>query len=172
MRRLAVLLSLLLCAVGLAACGGDDDGGAVASDDATTTTTAAPTTTTGGDDATMPAGSVSLAVASTGLGDVLVDAEGMTVYLFTPDTADASACTEGCAQAWPPLLVDGAASGGDGVDASLLGTAPREDGSMQATYNGHRLYRYSGDTAPGDTTGQGVGGKWFAVTPAGEPVPA
>jgi predicted lipoprotein with Yx(FWY)xxD motif len=93
----------------------------------------------------------------------------MTLYMFKPDTQDTSACTEGCAQAWPPLTADGTPSGGDGVDPALLGTAPREDGSTQVTYNGHRLYTYSGDKAAGDTTGNGVGDMWYALTASGEP---
>jgi predicted lipoprotein with Yx(FWY)xxD motif len=178
MKRLLALLAVLLLGAGLAACGDDDDGGAVASDDETTTTTAAAdesTTTTeaevtttvpaDGGDATCETAAVS--IANTSIGEVLVDADGMTLYMFKPDTQDASACTEGCAQAWPPLTGTGEA--GDGVDAALLGTATRADGSTQVTYNGHRLYRYSGDKAAGDTNGHGVGDVWYALTASGEP---
>lgn len=162
MRRTLALLAALLLTLGLAACGDDDDD-ATAADDETTTTTEA-------DADEEPAGEPTVAVAETDLGEVLVDAEGMTLYLFTPDSMETSACTDDCLSAWPPLMGEPVA--GDGVDQALLTTAPRTDGDDQIAYNGHRLYRYAGDTAPGDTTGQGVGDVWFAVTPEGEAVPA
>jgi predicted lipoprotein with Yx(FWY)xxD motif len=62
------------------------------------------------------------------------------------------------------------AGGGGDVDASLLGTSARDDGTLQVTYNGHPLYHFAGDQAPGDTNGQGVGGIWFVVSPAGDPI--
>ena len=169
MRRLPALLAALLLALGLAGCGDDDDDAAAVDDTTTTAAEADEPTTTAAPDA-EPAGDATVAVAETDLGEVLVNAEGMTLYLFTQDTADASACTGSCVGAWPPLTGEPVA--GDGVDQSLLGTAPRTDGDPLVTYNGHRLYTYSGDSAPGDTTGQGVGDVWFAVTPAGEAVPA
>jgi predicted lipoprotein with Yx(FWY)xxD motif len=167
MKRLLALFAVLLLGAGLAACGDDDDDDAAAE---TTTTTAEPaeetTTTTG---APEPAGDgAQVAVAETSLGAVLVNADGMTLYLFEPDTEAATACADACAQAWPPLFAEGEPAAGDGADAALLGTAARDDGGDQVTYNGHRLYTYSGDTAAGDVTGQGVGDVWFAVTPAGE----
>ena len=161
MRRTLALLAALALAVGLAACGDDDDD-ATAADETATTTEA--------DADEEPAGEPTVAVAETDLGEVLVDAEGMTLYLFTPDSMETSACTDDCLSAWPPLMGEPVA--GDGVDQALLTTAPRTDGDDQIAYNGHRLYRYAGDTAPGDTTGQGVGDVWFAVTPEGEAVPA
>ena len=161
MRRTLALLAALALAVGLAACGDDDD-------DATAADETATTTEAGADE--EPAGEPTVAVAETDLGEVLVDAEGMTLYLFTPDSMETSACTDDCLSAWPPLMGEPVA--GDGVDQALLTTAPRTDGDDQIAYNGHRLYRYAGDTAPGDTTGQGVGDVWFAVTPEGEAVPA
>ena len=63
-------------------------------------------------------------------------------------------------------------SGGDGIDGGLIGTTPRDDGGTQVTYNGHPLYRFAPDEAPGDTNGQGVGGVWFAVDATGNAVPA
>lgn len=172
MRRLLALLAALLLAVGLAGCGDDDDDdGATAADDTTTTAADAEDDTTTAAPGAEAAGDATVAVAETDLGEVLVDADGMTLYLFTPDTAEASACEGDCAAAWPPLtLADGEPVAGEGIDESLLGTAPRTDGDPQVTYNGHRLYLYAADTAAGDTTGQGVGDKWYAVTPAGEAV--
>lgn len=167
MRRTLALLAALLLTLGLAGCGDDDDDDATAVDDVDTTTAEETSSTTAAPDAD-PAGEATVMVADTDLGEVLVDAEGLTLYLFTPDTMETSACTDDCAGAWPPLTGDAVA--GEGVDQSLLSTAPRTDGDDQVTYNGHRLYLYAGDAAPGDTTGQGVGDRWFAVTPAGEAV--
>ena len=155
MRRTLALLAALLLTLGLAGCGDDDDD-ATAADETTTTA--------------EPAGEPTVLVAETGLGEVLVNAEGMTLYLFMPDSMETSACTDDCVSAWPPLMAEAVA--GDGVDQALLTTAPRTDGDDQVAYNGHRLYTYAGDSAPGDTTGHGVGDVWFAVTPEGEAVPA
>jgi len=156
---------------------GGADGGGGASD----------TTTTGGGmtgtDTTTPSGAASSdgsgTTASGGTsaptvqvrshpeyGDVLVDGEGMTLYLFTKDSPGTSVCTGDCASAWPPLI--GAnPEAGEGVTADL-GTIEREDGSTQVTANGWPLYYYQADSAPGDATGQGVGDVWYVLSPAGE----
>jgi predicted lipoprotein with Yx(FWY)xxD motif len=169
--RAAIVAGLLL----VAACSDDDDPSVEASGDDTeepSSTTASP-----GDDyeapgaaagGTQEAGTHLVNLGDTDLGEVLVDSEGMTLYLFTQDSGESSACNAGCVDAWPPLLADGAPSGGEGVDAGLLGTIEREDGSQQVTYAGHPLYTYAADSAPGDTVGQGVGDVWFAVDAAGE----
>lgn len=104
------------------------------------------------------------------LGDFLVDAEGMTLYLFTKDTENTSNCYDDCASAWPPLLSEGEGTVGEGLDASLLGTTERTDGTLQVTYGGWPLYHWAKDEAPGDTTGQDVGEVWYVVSPAGEAV--
>ena len=103
------------------------------------------------------------------LGSILVNARGLTLYRFTKDRNGASACTGGCAAAWPPLLVSGSAKpvAGAGITASKLGTMKRSDGTMQVTYGGAPLYRYAEDTKPGQAKGQGEGGVWFAVSPSG-----
>jgi predicted lipoprotein with Yx(FWY)xxD motif len=114
---------------------------------------------------------------STDFGPILVDGEGMALYVFMADTqnGDTSACgdDDGCATEWPPLVSQGAPVAGDGVDESLLSTITRDDGTMQVTYNGWPLYLFEEDTAAGDTNGQGVdefGGLWFLVSPAGEAI--
>ena len=110
---------------------------------------------------------------SGGLGDVVVDGQNRTVYLFKRDTPGKSACFGACAQNWPPVRVSGRPVAGPGIKASLLGTAARADGKPQVTYNGHPVYLYVGDNAPAATNGQGVtafGGAWFAVSPAGTQV--
>lgn len=112
-------------------------------------------------------------VTSTSLGDTLVDAQGRTLYLFKKDSGTTSSCTGACADSWPPLIASGAATIGSGAKASLIGATKRPDGTSQVTYNGHPLYRFTGDQNPGDTNGQGVvafGAAWFALTPSGNPV--
>jgi predicted lipoprotein with Yx(FWY)xxD motif len=108
-------------------------------------------------------------------GPVLVGDEGFSLYMFEADTpgSGASTCYDECAAAWPPLIVEGEPNAGEGVDETLFGTITRDDGTMQVTYNGWPLYFYAGDTAPGDTAGQGVdgfGGLWYLVSPSGEPI--
>lgn len=123
----------------------------------------AASTTTGGSNSstsTTSAG-VTLGTASTSLGTVLTAPNGMTLYRFDPDTSTTSACTGGCASVWPP--VTGPATAGTGVTASDLGTITRSDGTVQVTYQGHPLYTYTGDTAPGQTNGNGVQGTWHVM---------
>jgi predicted lipoprotein with Yx(FWY)xxD motif len=148
-----------LTALAVAGCGGGGGGGATAS--------AAPATTAGGKTAT-----VGMANNST-LGNILVDSQGRTLYLFQADKGTKSACTGACAAAWPPLRASGKPVAGSGVTGSMLGTARRSDGNPQVTYNGHPLYRFASDQNPGDATGQGVnafGALWYVVSPAGSPV--
>jgi predicted lipoprotein with Yx(FWY)xxD motif len=102
------------------------------------------------------------------LGSFLVDAKGMTLYLFTQDTPNTSNCYNSCATYWPPLLTTGAPVAGTGLTASMLGTTSRTDGTTQVTYNGWPLYYYLGDKAAGDTKGENVQNVWFVITPAGD----
>jgi predicted lipoprotein with Yx(FWY)xxD motif len=143
--RVAALLAAGLL---LGACGSDDGGGDAGGD-------------TGGSTATVQ-------VSETSLGEVLTDADGMTLYLFTQDREGSSSCEGECLVAWPPL--EGEQAAGDGVDGSLLGTIERSDGSTQATYGGHPLYHFAQDTAEGDVAGQGVNDVWWAVDAAGDAV--
>jgi predicted lipoprotein with Yx(FWY)xxD motif len=105
------------------------------------------------------------------LGTVLVDAHGLTLYRFTPDTTTKVACTGICAGLWPPLVVSGETpmpTGSPGIVG--LGTVKDPDGALQVTYRGHPLYTYIGDTKPGSAKGQGLKDKWFAVTPSVAPL--
>ena len=121
--------------------------------------------------AASPAAEASLSVASDAkLGKILVDSKGMTLYMYTKDTANQSNCTAGCLKAWPPLLTQGSPKLGDGVDAALVTNTKMADGTMIVTYNKMPLYYWAKDTKAGDTTGQGVGGVWFVVSPDGKPV--
>ena len=95
---------------------------------------------------------------------VLANAKGLTLYWFAPDTAAKSACSGTCASYWPP--VKGPATAGPGVTGTLA-TITRSDGSVQATYDGHPLYTYVGDGAPGQANGNELnlnGGLWHEVT--------
>jgi predicted lipoprotein with Yx(FWY)xxD motif len=103
-------------------------------------------------------------------GSILVDSAGLTLYLFTTDEPGKTNCYDGCAQRWPPLLVDMDPVVGSGVEAGLLATTDRTDGTVQVTYNGWPLYYFASDRAPGDTKGQGVGEVWYVVSAAGEAV--
>jgi predicted lipoprotein with Yx(FWY)xxD motif len=153
----AALLAALTVAV--AACGGGDDAGSG------TAATAAPTTA-----AAQETNGATVAVASSSLGDILVDAEGRTLYAFTKDQGDQSACSGECATNWPALT--GTATAGTGAQAGLLSSSMQANGSSQVTYGGRPLYHFAGDTKPGDLNGQGVGNVWFAVTADGELVKA
>ncbi len=115
--------------------------------------------------------------AVSGLGEVLVDGRGLTVYLFAADHRGApSTCVSLCAVQWPPLTLQpgtGAPIAGPGIKSALLGTSIRADGSTQITYNGWPLYTWPQDTAPGQATGQALtnlGGRWYVVNAAGSAV--
>ena len=100
----------------------------------------------------------------------LVDDQGRALYVFLGDTQNSgtSACMDAeCMTEWPAVVVAAAPTAGEGVDAAMLGTITRDDGTMQATYNGWPLYHFSGDTAPGDINGQGMEGQWFLVSASG-----
>jgi len=112
-----------------------------------------------------------------GLGPVLVDGQGITLYMFETDKRGSpSRCYDICAVQWPPLTLPAGVSApvvGAGIRPRLLGTAPRTGGTTQVTYNGWPLYLWPPDRAPGKATGQGLtnaGGRWYVLTPDGRPV--
>jgi predicted lipoprotein with Yx(FWY)xxD motif len=107
------------------------------------------------------------------LGTILVDDKDRTLYLFLADKKNKSNCTGDCAKAWPPLLTDGPAKAGEGVDKKLLDITKRSDGAEQVTYNGHPLYYYAGDAKAGQTNGQGLdqfGAVWYVLDAKGKQV--
>jgi len=110
-----------------------------------------------GQGASPGSGSTTVTVKSIGGANILTDgASGMTLYIFASDVANSgkSACNGGCATSWPPMTVaSGTTPSAGGGASGTLGTIKRDDGTMQVTYNGLPLHRYSGDHAPGDTTG-------------------
>lgn len=111
-------------------------------------------------------GDLVVGTATSEFGTILVDGDGLTLYLFDNDADGESVCYDDCAVTWPPLLGD-ATVGGE-ADASLLGTTTRQDGTEQVTYAGMPLYHYAGDGQPGDVAGQGLGGVWWVIAPDGE----
>ncbi len=115
----------------------------------------------------VPAAASAIAVADSAKGKILVDGNGMTLYIYTKDSANTSNCTGACAKNWPGLAAVPAANIGAGVDATLVGSITRSDGGSQATYKGMPLYNYAFDTKPGDLNGQGKGGVWYVISPAG-----
>jgi predicted lipoprotein with Yx(FWY)xxD motif len=157
-----VVCGLVIGALALAACGGDDDD-TTASGSNSGGNGAATTTTAAGE----AGGAALVKTASTSLGDVLVTADGMTVYAFTNDKNGKPTCTGGCADAWHPVAVQGDKLPA-GMDASIFSVAEGADESYQLAAKNQPLYTFTGDTKAGDVTGQGVGNSWYVVSPSGE----
>jgi predicted lipoprotein with Yx(FWY)xxD motif len=119
-----------------------------------------------------PAQAGTVATRHTGLGDVLVDAQGRTLYLFERDKGMTSACAGSCASIWPPLTATRAVPG-SGLSAAKLSVAKQPGGATDVTYAGHPLYTYVGDTKPGETKGQGLdqfGAAWYVLSPNGKKI--
>src|SRR4029077_2222678 len=160
------ILTIAALALGLAACANNSSssagaGGLYGGGGATP----APPAATGA--ATIQAAKVP------GVGTVLTNSDGMTLYLFEADKGTTSTCSGDCATNWPPVTTSGNATGTMGATSSMLGTTTRDDGSTQVTYNGHPLYTYAGDTSSGTASGQGInafGGLWYVVNTAGDAV--
>ena len=155
LRMLLALLAVAAAAAVLAACsssGTSSTGGSTS----TRTSTSSPAAATAG----------SLKTATIGGVTVLTSAKGFTLYSFAPDTPTKSNCNGTCAQNWPPVKGPATASGVTGT----FGTIKRSDGSVQATFDGHPLYTFVGDTAPGQAKGNGLnaaGGLWHEITTSG-----
>ena len=172
-RSLSMSLALVAIVAVLAACtsgGSATAAPSVAAPSVAAPSVAAPSVAAPSEPApSAAAGDATISLTENALGSIVIAADGMTLYGFTPDTGGTPTCYEGCATAWPPLLVDdpAAASVGAGLDASLLSTVDRTDGTKQVKYGDWPLYYFAEDTAAGDTKGQGVGEKWFVVDAAG-----
>jgi predicted lipoprotein with Yx(FWY)xxD motif len=163
MRTTSILsAALAVGVVVLGGCGSDDDGNAGAAGESSPEASSS-----------APAEEPVLAAADSDLGEIVVDGEGMTVYVFDKDTpgSGTSACTGGCLEAWPAVVADSDSPTVEGVSGEV-GTITRDDGTLQVTLEGYPLYLWQDDTAPGDTTGQGVQGVWWVVTPDGTKVTA
>lgn len=173
-RRTAVTLAGLAL---LAACSTPGSPGpqAGAGDYGASPMPAATSTPAGGTPSAAPvgadAGTLALTLTDTAqLGMILTDGRGMTLYLFTKDSPNQSACEGQCLKNWPPLI--GKPTAGQGVDDSKLGSFQRADGRTQATYNGWPLYYWKDDAAPRDVAGAGLQGVWFVLNRDGDAIKA
>jgi predicted lipoprotein with Yx(FWY)xxD motif len=162
MRKTHTVMMLSLTAVGLtmvAACSSSAE-------------SSGSSTTSSSSGAGTPAAGTAIRAQSTALGTILVNASGRTVYVFANDTTNVSNCNDTCATAWPPVSAPSPLPTSlPGVSAAL-GTVTRSDGSHQLSIAGHPIYTFSGDSAAGQTHGQGInlnGGVWTVVSPAGSP---
>jgi predicted lipoprotein with Yx(FWY)xxD motif len=154
--RLRMLLALLAVAVATAVLAACSSSGTSSTGGSNSTGTSSPAAATAG----------SLKTATIGGATVLTNAKGFTLYSFAPDTPTKSNCNGTCAQNWPPVKGPATASGVTGT----FGTIKRADGSVQATFDGHPLYAFAGDTAPGQAKGNGLnaaGGLWHEITTSG-----
>jgi len=118
-------------------------------------------------------GGTSVKLGSTGLGRVLVDSHGKTLYIWAHDKGPKSTCNGDCAEYWPPLITHGKPLAMGGVNQALLSMSRRSDGRMQVTYAGHPLYYFVQDARAGQTKGEGLtgfGGRWDPVSAAGKAV--
>jgi predicted lipoprotein with Yx(FWY)xxD motif len=164
--RMRTILTIAALALGLAACANNSSSSAGAGG-----------VYGGGGATSVPAaasGTAAIQAAKVpGVGTVLTNSDGMTLYLFEADTGTTSTCSGDCATNWPPVTTSGNATATMGATSSMLGTTTRDDGSTQVTYNGHPLYTFVGDTSSGQATGQGInafGGLWYVVNTAGDAV--
>ncbi len=132
-------------------------------------TTAAATEGTATEEVALPVGGTSVGVAESVVGPILVDGNGMTLYMFANDVDGESTCAGECLTNWPPAVIDGEPDVGD-LDASLFTTVSSTDGGTMLKVGDWPLYTFGGDAAPGDINGQGVGGVWWVVTPNGNPI--
>jgi predicted lipoprotein with Yx(FWY)xxD motif len=156
-RVIALLLPAAAVTALVAGCGGGDSHGTGAVNGARASAASA----------------VTVRTEHTGLGTILADGRGRTLYLFEKDKGPMSTCDGACASIWPPLTTSGPAHAGAGVAAAKLGSSARADGSRNVTYAGHPLYTYAGDGRPGATDGEGLdqfGAEWYVVGPNGRRV--
>jgi predicted lipoprotein with Yx(FWY)xxD motif len=168
----AIVALALISLLAIAGCGGGDDnssssGGAYGGGEPTQTTASNPAAgeSGGGKAAVVSASAVA------GLGKLIVDSEGMTLYDFHKDKGGKPSCYGACAKAWPPLLSEGTPQSGEGAMAAKLGTVKRSDGTTQVTYAGHPVYTFVEDRQPGEANGNDVdafGAEWYALLPSGE----
>ena len=160
LRMLLALLAVAAAAAVLAACSST-----------ATSATGGSSSTPASSSSPAAAGAGSLKTATVGGVTVLTNAKGFTLYSFAPDTPTTSNCNGTCATNWPPVKGPATAPGVTGT----FGTIKRADGSVQATFDGHPLYAFAGDTAPGQNKGNGLnaaGGLWHQITTSGSAAPA
>ena len=163
MKRIAFVLGAAVLGLSaLTACGGGGDDSATA-----------PQSSTSQSDSGTGSGELKLATADVGdFGKIVVDGTGRTLYVFDKDTASPSKsnCEGDCLAKWPAVAAGTGTPQLDGVDASLVGTVTRSDGSKQVTLAGLPLYLFASDTKAGDAKGQAVGGVWWVVGADGQKI--
>ena len=182
--RSILALILAIAALALVACGDDDDAGSAAEPAAQQTSDPGKEPTSdpgkeeasgmggeqdGGGDEERQAPGTEIVVSDSQFGPILFNAQQQAIYLFDKESTSASECYGDCAAAWPPVLTEGEPEAGDGVEAKLLGTTERDDGSLQVTYAGQPLYYYAHE-GPGEVKCQnvfGFGGLWLVARPDG-----
>jgi predicted lipoprotein with Yx(FWY)xxD motif len=173
MRKSFAFLALPAIALALAACGSSK------SSSSSTSSAAAPASSTASSaSSTSAAAPATVSISAKtipGLGAVLVNPAGRTLYTFAPDKAKKVTCVGGCAAVWPPVMLAAGAKavGSGGVKASLLGSDPDPSGGKVVTYAGWPLYLYVADTTPGAHAGQALnlnGGLWYVISPSGKVV--
>ena len=162
MRKIWGAAGLAALALAVSACGSSSSSSA-----ASGSTPAAAGSSPAASASASSSGGTTLTAKTIGSQQVLTNSAGFTLYWFAPDTSTTSKCTGSCATYWPP--VKGPATAGSGVTGTLA-TITRSDGTTQATYDGHPLYTYAADTAPGQNKGNGLnvsGGLWYEMTVSG-----
>ena len=163
MRRNTMVAAVLAtCALGVAACGGGSGG-----------SSGGAATAGGGAAKAGGRAATTLKISKTDLGPILTDGQGRTLYLFEKDKGPKSTCFGACAAAWPPLTASAKPNGTGAVALSKLTTVARSGGAPQVTYAGHPLYYYAGDSAAGQTTGEGLkdfGAGWYVLSASGKKV--
>jgi len=170
-RLLAALGGLILFTAACSSSGAASSSPGARPSTAPAATTVAASATAAASVATASQGAVEayvVSIANGAVGAYLTGEAGKTLYTFKADSANTSACTDACATKWPPFII----AAGDTLkpDAGVTGaltTFARPDGTLQVAVAGAPLYYYAGDSTAGDTTGQGIGGKWFVASPSG-----
>lgn len=155
------------CSAGAPGTGYSAPGGSAQS----TAPSAAPSTAPSTGTAESASGAALSTTSSSSLGTIVVDAKGMTVYVFDKDTAGSgkSSCSGDCLANWPAVTTTSSSPTATGVTGKI-GTIAGTNGARQLTLNGSPLYTYAGDKASGDTNGQAVGGTWWVVAPSGDKI--
>ncbi|MHC6222472.1 COG4315 family predicted lipoprotein [Arthrobacter sp. MMS24-S77] len=173
-KQLGTGLGVLALAIVLSACGGSPGTSTTSSSPASSSAAApSPTATSPAPSSSASAAAYDLETATSSAGQIVVAANGRSVYFFTKDVKDSgkSACTGGCATSWPAVTTTSSTPTAEDVSGTL-GTIPTADGKMQITINGMPIYFFGQDKAAGDIKGQGVGGVWTLVSPSGSMVTA
>jgi predicted lipoprotein with Yx(FWY)xxD motif len=170
--RLGAALGVSLGVALLAACSSAASSSSSSSAPAASSTSSAPAASS-----TSSASTTGLVITTktSSAGAFLTNASGRAIYLWEKDGKDSSACSGGCSSAWPPVTATGSLTAAGSVNKADLTTFTRSDGTKQVAYDGHPLYYFEGDSAPGQVTGQGsnaFGAQWWLVAPAGTAITA